>query len=127
MKLVFICAPYRGPTQEAVTENIAHARRHAINVINSLAEYDYFPVTPHLNTMLFDFNQTVDVAWKTNDEYWIKGTSTLMSKCDIVYCPYLIGELTSGMKQELAIANELVIPVYNKLSTIINAIKRDLQ
>jgi hypothetical protein len=125
MKLVFICAPYRGATLNDVGNNIRAAQSHGIDVINQLGKYGYFPVIPHNNTAFFDFDTCVDTEFRTNDKYWISGTSQMMLKCDIVYCPYLVGEVTEGMRQELEIANDHNIPVYNHLKTITDRLERE--
>ena len=125
MKLVFICAPYRGATLTDVSNNIGDAKNHGIDVINQLGKYGYFPVIPHNNTAFFEFDICVDTEFRKNDRYWIAGTSQMMLKCDIVYCPYLIGEVTEGMRQELDVAKEKNILVYNDLKTIVSKLERE--
>ena len=120
MKLVFICAPYRAPTKEGVLANIVNAEVHGIDVVNKLGWYQYFPVIPHTNTALFDYDPRVDESSRKNDKYWIAGTSRLLSRCDFVFCPYSWEDSTEGMRQELQFASGHRIPVYNSLSTLVN-------
>lgn len=124
MKLVFICAPYRAPTQGAVLDNITMAANHGIEVINYLGIADVFPLIPHCNTALFDYDDRVTPVLRQDDGYWLKGTSTLMSKCDMVYCPYSIYELSSGMTIELGLANKLSIPICHSLMDLQSALNK---
>jgi hypothetical protein len=120
VKLIFICAPYRASTKEGVDENIDRASKLGIDVVNVLGQYQYFPVIPHANTGLFDFDTRVDTNMRKDDQYWLAGTSNLLLRCDFVYCPYNWGDCTEGMRQELELASENCIPVYNSLSTLVN-------
>jgi hypothetical protein len=120
MKLIFICAPYRAATKEGVEVNISFASKLGIDVVNVLGQYQYFPIIPQVNTGLFDFDERVDANMRTDDQYWLAGTSNLLLRCDFVYCPYNWGNSTAGMRQELELASENCIPVYNSLSTLVN-------
>jgi hypothetical protein len=120
MKLVFICAPYRAPTKAGVLMNIAEADRLGVDVVNVLGKYEYFPVVPHANTALYDFDPRVDTHMRKDDKYWLAGTSKLLLRCDFVYSPYSWGDSTEGMRQELELASENRIPVYNSLITLVN-------
>jgi hypothetical protein len=120
MKLVFICAPYRAPTQEDVMINIAVADGLGVDVVNVLGKYQYFPVVPHANTALYDFDPRVDETMRKDDKYWLAGTSKLLLRCDFVFCPYNWGICTEGMRQEIELAAQNNIPVYNSLITLVN-------
>lgn len=114
MKLLFICAPYRGDIQA----NIAVARQHALNAVRALSGFGWYPVTPHLNSAGFDKESILEDV--SSDLYWIASTQALMSKCDAIYCPYTPDEFTQGMKQEIELALEKGILIYRYLHTIQN-------
>jgi hypothetical protein len=70
VKVVFICGPYRAPTPWGVECNIRRAEELALKV----AESGCMPLCPHTGNRFFDKLLT--------DDFWLKGTTELLKRCD---------------------------------------------
>lgn len=103
VKNVFICAPYRAKTKKGIKANIAHARKMAIEI----AAAGFYPVCPHLNTGLFDFEPELK---QIGDEFYLEGIRNMLEGCDAIYSePHMC---TAGMKEEFKLAGRRMIPHY---------------
>jgi len=102
-KLIYVAAPYRAKTREAVAQNVA-AARHVGRIVMQLG---MMPVMPTVNTAMLDF----DFPGETDDQFWIDGTMELMRRCDAVVMVdgWMFSE---GATAEAAEARKLGIPVY---------------
>jgi len=107
IKLVYVAAPYRAKTREAVAQNVA-AARHVGSIVMRLG---MLPVMPTVNTAFLDY----DFPGVTDDQFWIDGTLELMRRCDMVVM--VDGwQYSTGATGELEEAKRLGIPVY--MSTV---------
>lgn len=120
MRLVYIAGPYRGPDITAVRKNIQAAKNTAIDLIarqvqkNSLV---WFPVIPHMNTALFDFQGELEGV---PDEYYLQGTMQQMQGCQAVVLVSHDAILKSvGTTEEVARANARGIPVFVNVESFI--------
>lgn len=103
MKLIYVAGPYRGQTKEHVALNVSAAR----HVGQICARLGWYPVIPHANTALFDF----DFPALATDEFYLQGTLELLRRCDAVIM--VAGhEFSTGAKAELLEAQALGLPVY---------------
>ena len=107
MKLVYVAGPYRGPTREAVAQNVAAAR----HVGRLCVQAGWFPVMPTVNSAHFD-HDFPDLA---DEQYWLDGTMEMMRRCDAVV---LIDgwQHSSGALAEVREAYKLGLPVYENTS-----------
>lgn len=148
MKLVYIAGPYRAPDQVGVELNIANARRVAIallkaihtkpivesveghcfasdeesrSIVEKLGSNAPFPVIPHMNTALFDFQEGIT---HIDADYWLKGTMRQM-----VDCSYVIltrpdaAEKSIGTRNEVYEANREGIPVFEDVPAFLYYLK----
>jgi hypothetical protein len=108
---VYVAGPYRGDGKQGTVEkNIYQARIMATKV----ARAGLFPITPHLNTALFDFEDTlIDFA----PEFWLDNYKDLVLDCDAVIV--IAGE-SSGTRAEIEVAQKHGIPVYWELNQLLD-------
>jgi len=101
--LIYIAAPFRGPTAWDVEQNVRFAERNGLIV----AKHGYAPVIPH--TMYRFFNG------QANDEFWIKATTELLLKCDAAL---FLGrwQASVGCQGEYQLAKAREIPFYSTYS-----------
>ena len=95
--LVYVAGPYRGD----VDENIAHARKVAIE----LWEIGHAVICPHLNTAHMEEDCSL------LDEDYLAGDIAIMARCD---CVVMVKgwELSVGARAEREYAMNLDMPVY---------------
>lgn len=129
MNLVYIAGPYRGADISVVRSNINAAKRTAIRLIDQLHHQpvtptQWFPVIPHMNTALFDFQ--AELADIVPDSYYLQGTLEQMRACKAVI---LTGQnaiqRSVGTTSEVMEANRLGIPVFTNVETFIHYITDD--
>ena len=103
MKLLYIAGPYRDDTENGVFENIIAARDVATFVAS--IQKDWFPVTPHLNTMF--------MGGVREDEYWLEGDLEIIKRCDAVL---LMDDwvYSKGARKEKDVAEEFGIPCFTE-------------
>ena len=108
---VYVAGPYRGDGKQGTVEkNIYQARIMATKV----ARAGLFPITPHLNTDLFDFE---DGLMDREPEFWLDNYKDLVLDCDaLIVIP---GE-SSGTRAEVAAAQKHGIPVYFTLNELLD-------
>lgn len=110
---VYVAGPYRGDgKQSTVEKNIYEARKMAVRV----ARAGLFPITPHLNTSLFDFE---DGLVAVDPSFWLDNYRDLVLDCDAVLV--LPGE-SSGTRAEIEVAQKYGIPVYFTLNELLDAL-----
>lgn len=97
--LIYIAAPFRGPTPLDVRRNVEAARDLGMRV----AQAGGYPVIPH--TMTADFDKQL------TDEFWLAGTLEMLKRCDgIVLSPDW--ERSSGARAEADWARG-ILPIFN--------------
>lgn len=103
IKTVYVAGPYRGPTREAVAQNVAAAR----HVGRLCVQKGWFPVLPTVNTAHFDH----DFPELAVDAFWLAGTMELMRRCDAVV---LVDgwQHSTGALAEIEEARKLGMKVY---------------
>ena len=113
--MVFICGPYRANAYSDVDKNIESARDVAL----ACAAEGFYPITPHLNTGHFD---TLLPARYPDNPYaervFLEGCHVMLSVCDAVYL-MTPDNITAGMRDELALANSLNIPIFHEIDRMI--------
>lgn len=148
MKLVYIAGPYRAPDQVSVELNIARARATAITLLKALHHkpvvevigghgYDDapesrsliekmgreapFPVIPHMNTALFDFEPIISGI---DADFWLRGTMRQMLDCSYVILVRPDGaEKSIGTRNEVYEANRAGIPVFEDVPAFLHFLK----
>jgi nucleoside 2-deoxyribosyltransferase len=103
--LVYICAPYRAPTENEIKENIRFA-----NVAASLiAAWDnnVIPVVPH-NL----FPSDIFKSQKT-EKWFLDATLEIMRRCDVVAVATLYNVISAGMQGEIKEAKKLKMKIIN--------------
>lgn len=102
--LVYVACPYRGKTENETEQNF----EIFLQVDAHLTREGYFTVSPLLKNLVCmtgDLPQTWD--------YWKEYSKVLMSRCDYLIVVMLEGWSTSeGINGEIALANELSIPIH---------------
>lgn len=102
MKVIYIAGPFRAKTPWGIEQNIRRAEVLSLRV----AKLGAMPLCPHTNTRNFEGEMP--------DQFWLDGTLELMAKCDAVIL--VEGWRNSeGSMGEVKKANELGIPVFEKL------------
>lgn len=106
IRLVYIAGPYRATCALKTQRNIFAAESLGKQV--ALQCTGYYPVIPHCNTALWDYDPGLD---NITGQYHLDGTMEMMRRCDavLVVPNYLNSE---GTKLEIAEAERLNIPVY---------------
>lgn len=109
MKLIYIAGPYRAPCAVKTQRNIFRAEQFGKRVLRELK--GWFPIIPHMNTALWDFDETLrDVT----DDVYLAGTLEVMRRCDAVF---VFGD-SEGVRAEVLEAEKLGIPVYRSLEDV---------
>lgn len=144
MKLVYIAGPYRAPDQVGVELNIARARRVAIallkavhtkpivesveghcfasdeesrSIVEKLGSDAPFPVIPHMNTALFDFQEGIT---HIDADYWLKGTMRQMTDCSyVILVSPDAAQKSIGTRKEVFEANRRGIPVFEDVAAFL--------
>lgn len=150
MKLVYIAGPYRAADREGVERNIANARAVAIELLKALHYkpvvqvigghgYDDspenrsliekldqnapFPVIPHMNTALLDFETALTGV---HDEFWLQGTMRQLVDCDyVILVRPDAAEHSVGTRNEVYEANREGIPVFENVYAFLHYLKDD--
>lgn len=76
MQKMYIAGPYRGKTKEEIELNIQFVAGFA----RVIARKGWFPISPHLNSALFDY-----CAPDISAEFWLEGDLSLLLSCDAVF------------------------------------------
>lgn len=108
-KLVYIAGPYWNKLPERRAAHIAQVRMLRVLV----AEAGFFPIMPHCNTAGFE-NLT-----ELPESFYHSGDLLLLSRCDIL----LLApgwEDSKGSQVEIKFAGRKGIPVYTRLSDLLN-------
>lgn len=113
-RLIYIAGPYRGPTREAIEANIDMARQTAIKVLHQSGGRLY-PVVPHLNTALFDFEPLLQ---NLSDQVYLHGTMSMMLQCSAVVT-FGNWMMSVGTVAELAMARNYSIPCFGSVEELI--------
>lgn len=106
MKLGYIIGPFRAPTLWEIANNVRNAETLGLEV----AKLGAFPIIPHANTFLFHGQLT--------DEFWLGGTSVLLSRADFAITVGAIQKpwrQSTGSVAEVALAKECNIPMFHHL------------
>jgi hypothetical protein len=99
MKLAYIAGPYRAPTASGIVANIRAAEAVAIRAM----ALGYAPITPHMNTALWD--------GLFPDETFLLAGLAMIDRCDVlVLVPGWID--SAGTLMEIKRARVRGIPVY---------------
>ena len=122
MILIYIAGPYRAETQSAVEANIQRARTVGAELVFQsqmcLEEpLSVFPVIPHANTGLFDFETLIkDVP----GEYYLDGTMEMLKRCGaVILTSWDAAQGSAGTIQEIRYANRNAIPVFASVAAFI--------
>lgn len=102
LPLIYIAAPFRGPTPWHVRKNVEHARDLGLAV----AQAGAYPVIPH--TMTADFDKQL------TDEFWLDGTMELLRRCDAIFLSSR-WKLSRGAIAERAEAIDRDLPVFEEI------------
>lgn len=120
-RLVYIAGPYRGPTRAAIEANIDMARQTAIKVLHQSCGRLY-PVVPHMNTALFDFEPLLQ---NLPDQVYLDGTMAMLLQCSAVVT---FGNwiASTGTVAELAMARNYRIPCFGSVEELIQRVSIQL-
>jgi hypothetical protein len=94
-------------TRDAVEENIAHAGALALEV----AKLGAFPMCPHLNTSLPEFEDVQPY------DFWIDGTNEMLLRCDVAIGTDNYRE-SSGARGEAATCKDRNIPAFETIADL---------
>lgn len=101
--VIYVAGPYTGKSRGQVASNVAAAR----HLGQLCARKGWMPLMPTVNTAHFE-DDYPDVG---DYEFWMAGTEALLRRCDAVI--FVDGwQFSVGCHSELAVANQLGIPVY---------------
>lgn len=111
---VYVAGPYRASSVHATAHNISVAKKAAVKICAA----GMFPVTPHLNTAEFDYEDSLQ---SVPPEFWLDQYKDLLLTCD---CVVLVGDYSKseGTKAEIAVAQKCGIPVYFTLNELFDSI-----
>lgn len=124
MKLIYIAGPYTGKLGRTTEQNIENARGRAVQVTVMLAEHNCFPLTPHLNTGLFESLPGSDGL---PEEYWYAGAMELLKRADAVLLTFQTADRASkGTKREMAEAEKLGIPVFRSIHQLVQFMEQQV-
>jgi hypothetical protein len=105
MKMVFVAGPYRGANEWEVTQNIRRAEALALE----LWRVGLAVICPHKNTAYF--------GGADRDDIWLAGGLEMVRRSDAVVCTP-DWEKSIGARSEVALAEELGIPVFNNIQEV---------
>ena len=101
---IYVAAPYRAKTPQAVEANIAAAR----HVGQLMVRRGWHPVLPTVNTGMMDR----DYPGMRPDQWWLDATAGLMLRCDaVVLTPGW--EYSEGCRSEIRLAEKHGIQVWH--------------
>lgn len=101
---IYVAAPYRAKTRQAVEANMAAAR----HVGQLMVRTGWHPVLPTINTGLMD----LDYPGLQDDQWWLDATVGLMLRCDaMVLTPGW--QFSEGCLGEIGRATEAGMPIYH--------------
>lgn len=105
MRLVYLAGPYSADRPYDVWANIQEAHWDAAHIVSNFEEgrHDWYPVVPHLNSMLMDGLASYG--------YFLEGSMLLMEKCQAV-CLLKGWQRSHGTRSEVLRAIELGLPIY---------------
>lgn len=140
MKLVYIAGPYRAATEEGTSYNILAAKRTAVallralhfkpvvesfgghcyddapearSLIEKLGDDAPFPVVPHMNTALFDYEPGIT---HVPADFYLSGTMRQMLDCSyVILVRPDAAEKSIGTRHEVIEANRAGIPVFENV------------
>lgn len=112
IKLCYIAGPYRADCALKTSRNVSRAEQMGKRL--ALQRPGWFPVIPHKNTELWDFDGGLR---NIQPEYYLSGTLEVMRRCDavLVLPDY---RRSSGTIAEIAEAERLDIPVYYSVESV---------
>lgn len=112
MRLIYVAGPYRADCALKTSRNVSRAEYLAKQV--TLSRPDWFPVIPHKNTELWDYDAGLK---NVPADYYLSGTLEIMRRCDavLVTADY---RRSVGTIAEIAEAERLGIPVYYSVESI---------
>lgn len=107
MKVIYLCAPYRAPSENGVHCNIEAARTFAIEIwLRGVV-----CLCPHLNTAYF--------GGVLPDKVFLDGDIELLSRCDAMCVDDTRGT-SDGMRREIAFAFHQDIPAFYGITALHN-------
>jgi hypothetical protein len=110
VRLVYICAPFRGPTEWARAENVRNAERFALSVWRCGA----VAISPQANSSRFDGQMP--------DQVFLDGYLELLRRCDALL---VCGPESAGMAAEVALAREIALPIFYTVEELSDWIRRE--
>lgn len=100
-KIAYVAGPYRAASEYLVSKNIMAAEEIGVK----LWYYGFVVIIPHKNTAYFGG------AYSLPDSVWLQGDLEIIKRCDLlVVAP--AWQFSSGTKSEIALAEQIGIPVY---------------
>jgi len=106
--IIYVAGPYRNKSNWKIAQNIRKAEALCLEVWRA----GMIALSPHLNTEHFQY--------ELPDDVWLSGDLEMLRRCDAVLL--VEGwESSNGTKAEVNFANDLGIPVFMRLDTLINA------
>lgn len=112
MKLMYICGAYRASCLLKTGMNIDRAEQMGKTLL--LKKKGWFPLIPHNNTRLWDFDRQLSTV---DAEVYLVGTLELMRRCDAVLTLPSY-KASKGSLAEIEEAKRLGIPVYYTLDEV---------
>jgi hypothetical protein len=109
-KVVFVAGPYTAPTKVETQVNVETALAAALN----LRRYGFVPLVPHLLHYLDAYNRKT-VGEEVPYEDWMDITLEYVRRSDAVY----VVDTSPGASREIALAEELKIPVFSLYSSLV--------
>lgn len=107
MNTVYIAGSFRAPNAWEIEANIRRAETIALEAWRA----GFAVLCPHCNTRFFQ--------GAAPDEVWLKGDLELLRRCDAVLT--VPGwEESEGAKKEMEFARDCQMPVFHKLSDLVN-------
>lgn len=128
INLVYIAGPYRSSHPDL---GIQHVRKNiklasdtgkALVALAAGSGIRVYPVIPHNNTALFDFDPKLK---EIDDSVWLDGTSQLMTSCiAVVLVDPHAGATSSGTEAEVRRANSRGMPVFADVASYVRFVKQ---
>jgi hypothetical protein len=115
MRLIMISGPYTGRTAEETEDNIEKARLKALEVISKKGRFDWFPITPHLNTGRFEMYDFCMEGIRS--DYYYNGYTELVQRCQAILMLPDWKE-SKGAIEEHSLAKAHNIPIYYDVDSI---------
>jgi hypothetical protein len=106
MRVIFVSGPFRAATAWEIEQNVRRAETLALEVWRA----GFAAICPHTNTRFFD--------GAAPDRLWLDGDIEILRRCDaLILVPGW--ERSSGSVHEVAVANDLAIPVFSSVETLV--------